>query len=310
MKLFLTVVGTLCLVGIIQAQSTPTIAQSQSTVSLNVAGNLSLALTAINQTINLINTTINTTDTVTLAAVTRWRNYTIGNLTALVNRFQNYTGNLGNAATSLNNSISSLTSASNAAQALLLGTDTYTLPNLFNTVWQLANTTGNTVLQAAYNLSSYATCANNVSLVCLRKYGANLTAAPILLTRFNDCLTPEITKIANVGANITVQVNNDMIVSQSFYSLMQLCNIPTAAAMNSTNPQTTPSVNCINTFLSQISNQQSIGSLNYGLSSLMWSPIQSISFRVNRCIQMVQGDIQDTVTRVNAAFSSCLVTGK
>ncbi|XP_058461191.1 uncharacterized protein LOC131436482 [Malaya genurostris] len=297
MKFFLALVGTLLLGGVVRAQST---------VSLNVAGNVSIALAGINATISTLNNTLLAADKIVLASYNNWANASIKNLTGLLNRFVNYsTLSLD----SINNSITNLQQQLTYSPPFMLPSTDFSILNLFTTVYDTAAKTADTLSAAALNLTSYATCANSVSLTCLRKYGANLTAAPILMSRFNDCLSVENTRLAQIGLNMSIAINTSTAAAQNLFSLISLCNVPTAAALNSTNPYTTPSINCLTTFLSQIGTSNSVSYITMAVDSTRSYQTQVVNFRATRCAQLVQYDIQDTITRVNTAFSKCLSTG-
>ncbi|XP_058831877.1 uncharacterized protein LOC131690263 [Topomyia yanbarensis] len=296
MKFFLALVGTLCL-GVA--------AQAQSTVSLNVAGNVTIGLTAINNTINVLNNTCLAADKGMLVAWKYWGNTMIANLTSLMNRFKNYsTVDL----TPINSSISNIQNMLNTSQINLLSTD-YNVQNLLSTFYQVAAQTGDLLIDTAANLTSQANCTNDVSLTCLRKYGANLTAAPILMSRFNDCLAVENVRLAQIGVNASTQINNTVTTAQTFFNLISICNVPTAAALNASYPQLVPSIQCLNTYLSQIGYSNPVSYINYGYEMMRSQQTQVVYFRANRCAQLVQYDIQDAVTRVKAAFGKCLTTG-
>ncbi|XP_055535732.1 uncharacterized protein LOC129724675 [Wyeomyia smithii] len=300
MKFFLSLVGTVCFATIIQAQS-------QSTVSINVAGNVTLGLAGINTTIAAINATILKADAATLAAWTNFTKTMITNLTSLMDRFGSYPSSISSQLSSLNNTIVNLKYQLNNTGPYLLSTD-YALNDLFMSVYQVANQTGSFLNDVALNMSSQAICTNDYSVSCLRKYGANLTATPILMSRFNNCLAAENTRIGAIGTNVTAQMNSSIATAQSFINLISICNVPTAAALNQSWPQFVPSAQCLSSYLNQIASQSQITSADF-MYAIQSVQVQMVVFRANRCAQLAQYDIQDATVRVQAAFTKCLTTG-
>ncbi|XP_058836441.1 uncharacterized protein LOC131693012 [Topomyia yanbarensis] len=294
MNFILALAGILCLVSGIQA------------VTLNdtINGNITIALTNFNASVSTINATINTADTNTLKAWTNWGNVILSNLTTLYNRFQNYP-NIG--IQSLATIISSLNS-SLTSPPMLLGSDFNLRGELYPNIYNQIQESGDVLLDAAANMSTYVICTNDFAANCLKKYGANLTASPLLLTRYRDCVIAENSRIALIGTNMSSQINASLANVQTYFDLLKICNVPTAAALNATWPQLVPSVQCLNTFIGQIGG---ITTLNtYVSDNVRYPQTQLVNFRTKRCASLVQLDIEDTVDRVKASFYSCLSTGK
>ncbi|XP_053688737.1 uncharacterized protein LOC128737969 [Sabethes cyaneus] len=298
MKFFLALVGTLCLGTVIKAQST---------VSINVAGNVTLGLTGLNNTIAAINNTINKADTAIWGAWTNWANVLITNLTSIMNRFEGYPTSVSSQLSSLNYSIENLQNMLNTQPYYLLSNSELIV--LYSNIYQLAEQTGDLLNTVAQNMSTEAICTNDYSVPCLRKYGLQLTTAPVLMSRFNNCLLAENARINNIGINMTTQINSSLAIAQTFINLLSVCTVPTAVALNQTWPQFVPAADCLSMYLAQLGSQMQMNSPSYVVDMMQYSQVQMVVFRANRCAKLAQYDIQNSVVRTQAAFTKCLTTG-
>ncbi|XP_055533502.1 uncharacterized protein LOC129723350 [Wyeomyia smithii] len=291
MNYLLALIGALCLVGGIHADS----------LTDTINGNLTLQLTNFTTSLTTINATITAADKNTIKAWNNWGNTSINNLTAIYNRFKTYPIDF----TSLTSVISSLTFTLNTSQPTLFASDTSLFSSYAPQISQQINDTGSLLLTAAANMSSQITCTNDFAASCYKKYGANLTASPILLSRYVGCVTAENTRIANIGINVTGQINSTMATVQTYLNLLNICNIPTAASLASSQP---PSLQCLTTFLNNLSRSQ-ITSWGSAVDSVRYQQNYLVYFRIQRCAKLVSLDIQDAVARVQNSFTSCLSTG-
>ncbi|XP_058461383.1 uncharacterized protein LOC131436590 [Malaya genurostris] len=285
MNYYLALVGILCLVGGIRA----------ATLNDTINGNVTLAITNLNTTINTVNATITAADKNTLKAWANWGYVLTLNLTAI-----NKT--LSNTSVDLSTLTSALSSLNSSYSPTLMGSDNTLIGSVFPTISQQIQQLGNQLIVAANNISSQVSCANDFAANCLKKYSANLTSVPF--SRFSDCVTAGNNRIAQIGVNISSQINASLANSQTYLNMISLCNMPSPPAANG---RYQTSAQCMSQFLGSISQflQPSMA-----LDTVRYTQLTMVYYQIQRCASLVLADLLDASDRVQASFYSCLSTGK
>ncbi|KAL9699649.1 hypothetical protein quinque_003090 [Culex quinquefasciatus] len=180
------------------------------------------------------------------------------------------------------------------------------LSSLNSTVQSAAQQTISQLTMAVQNMTSQPLGIFSAS--CLLKYGLALTAKPISLSRFGECLTNETARLAIVAQNVSSAYASSATFAQSLFSLSSICTVPTVAQLTPSGASPyTPSTQCIQAYLSDMSQ---IPTYVMFADSARWSQTGLIYSRVQRCATFVQADIQDSINRVQNSFGTCLSTGK
>ncbi|EDS34931.1 conserved hypothetical protein [Culex quinquefasciatus] len=280
MKFIAVLVATACLVSGIQAADT---------LLDFVTGNITVQLNTLNANVLTFNTSLTAGDS--------------------QNRFQSYP-------TLSSSGLASVLSTLGSVSYNPLTTDP-SLSSLNSTVQSAAQQTISQFTMAVQNMTSQPLGIFSAS--CLLKYGLALTAKPISLSRFGECLTNETARLAIVAQNVSSAYASSATFAQSLFSLSSICTVPTVAQLTPSGASPyTPSTQCIQangkvfmlTFGPYLSDMSQIPTYVMFADSARWSQTGLIYSRVQRCATFVQADIQDSINRVQNSFGTCLSTGK
>ncbi|KAL1378250.1 hypothetical protein pipiens_015709 [Culex pipiens pipiens] len=285
MKLFLVLVAMASLVSGIQAAGS---------ILDFVAGNITAQLNTLSANVLTFNNSLIAGDAQISQAFNSWNSALQSGVVAIRDRFQSYPtlSTLG---------LSSVLSALGSSSFMPLATDP-SLANLNSAVQSFAQQTVSQLNMAVQNMKSQP--LGIFSAICLLKYGPALTAAPILLGRFGECLTNETARLAIVAQNVSSAFASSASFAQSLFSMSSICTVPTVAQL--TPSPYAPSTHCIQAYLSDMAQVPTYVTF---ADSARWAQTSLINTRVQRCAAFVQADIQDTINRVQSSFGACLRTG-
>ncbi|KAL9699652.1 hypothetical protein quinque_003093 [Culex quinquefasciatus] len=289
MKFIAVLVATACLVSGIQAADT---------LLDFVTGNITVQLNTLNANVLTFNTSLTAGDSQVRQAFNSWNSALKSGVVAIQNRFQSYP-------TLSSSGLASVLSTLGSVSYNPLATDP-SLSSLNSTVQSAAQQTISQLTMAVQNMTSQPLGIFSAS--CLLKYGPALTAKPISLSRFGECLTNETARLAIVAQNVSSAYASSATFAQSLFSLSSICTVPTVAQLTPSGASPyTPSTQCIQAYLSDMSQ---IPTYVMFADSARWSQTGLIYSRVQRCATFVQADIQDSINRVQNSFGTCLTTGK
>ncbi|XP_055606534.1 uncharacterized protein LOC129754463 [Uranotaenia lowii] len=299
MRFALALVAALCFV-----------ASAQAGTASDAVYNFTLAaFKTVNATANAYNSTVYGTDAGIKTAFNNWGNTLKANITAIYNRFKVY--NNWTSADNVNMSLTSLLSNLASGTNQLLSNDYSLTQSVMQQVLTTAQATVDAINTAALNMTSQADCTKAAAIPCLNKWTANLTAAPVNVSRYIDCITPLTTRVSRTALNISQQFASAATIGQTYMNLVNLCTIPTTAQLAApTTPmgyQTAPSIQCLSYYLSTFSSFP-ISWPPYFIDSMRYPLGSFASQYVMRCTRLIQLDIQRAIDDIQAKYQVCLVS--
>lgn len=227
MKFIAVLVATACLVSGIQATGT---------LLDFVTGNITVQLNTLNANVLTFNTSLTAGDAQIRKAFNSWNSALQSGVVAIQNRFQSYP-------TLSSSGLSSVLSTLGSVSYNPLAMDP-SLSSLNSTVQSAAQQTISQLTMAVQNMTSQPLGIFSAS--CLLKYGPALTAKPILLSRFGECLTNETARLAIVAQNVSSAYASSATFAKSLFSLSSICTVPTVAQLTPSGASPyTPSTQCI-----------------------------------------------------------------
>ncbi|XP_055631056.1 uncharacterized protein LOC129771447 [Toxorhynchites rutilus septentrionalis] len=261
------------------------------TLTATVSGKVTESLAKFNDALNTINATVTTANSNMASAWMNWFDTQIAQYTSLIDRFQQYPMLDLNA---INSARNDLYFERNYSEPAKLEDDHYLTYMLIPNANLAASQIGDILNAAAADMSAQTTPTNN----CLNQYGALLTTSPITIDRVTDCILGANEKIPRIEGNVIVHINADITLAPPTFNLLNICNIPEPTDTSSSNI-------CLTQYISRISQMKSYR-LRSSIDTVRYQQSAMIFSTADRCVKLVQNDIQDTVDRVKADFANCL----
>ncbi|XP_019527249.3 uncharacterized protein LOC109399265 [Aedes albopictus] len=292
MKFLLALVGAVCLVGGIHAQT--------STLGTTVTSAINISKNSLSTAIQQLNGTINIADQSVSTAYTQFVQNVAALYTSYYNRFSNYTTiDLSG----LNQTICNLQNTMSPPQPIQDWSTTQIFTDVQASAQQIESTL-NAAVQTMTN-SCAPPCANAAKVAtCTTKWGPKLSTAPITIDRITDCVTAELVRFSDIGSNMASMYNNLLTSASNYLKVVDVCDTPAPEVLNNPSPMYgSPSTQCLNTYLQRIS-YMPINS--YVVDSMRYPQTYLIQFRVQRCAKLVELDVKDRVAKVLESFQSCL----
>ncbi|XP_021696234.1 uncharacterized protein LOC110675455 [Aedes aegypti] len=161
----------------------------------------------------------------------------------------------------------------------------------------------NTAVQTMSN-SCAPPCANPTKVAtCTTKFGPKLSASPITIDRLTDCVTAELARYSDIGANMASQYTNVLTSAVNYLKVVDVCDTPPADVLNNPSVYYSPSIQCLSNYIQRISSMP----LNvYTVDSMRYPQTYLVQQRVQRCAKLVELDIKDRITKVVESFQNCL----